>query len=161
MSKGISGLFKGTRGMRAAAGSALLMDSSDMFAKYIANRKDIDPKGFFDVIAHGEKSKIEIYNNGIKIKVSHRVLARLLKSNPDYAKQPIRLLSCETGKDPSGFAQNLANKLGVPVKAPTEILWAYPNGAHLVAGQDINSRHGGPNLLKPGRFKTFYPKKGK
>jgi hypothetical protein len=38
------------------------------------------------------------------------------------------LLSCKTGALSNGFAQNLANKLGVPVTAPSNTLWAYPSG---------------------------------
>ena len=47
--------------------------------------------------------------------------------------QPIRMLSCDTGKGAGSFAQNLANKMGVPVEAPTELVWAYPNGQKFVA----------------------------
>ncbi len=66
----------------------------------------------------------------------------------------IRLLSCNTGKDPYGFAQNLANKLNVKVIAPNTYYWAYPNGKHLAAEMKKN---GQIDLSKPGEMITFYP----
>lgn len=49
----------------------------------------------------------------------------MIKQNPQYKKgQTIRLLSCSTGSISNGFAQRLANKLGVKVEAPVDVLWA-------------------------------------
>ncbi|MGI6217875.1 MAG: hypothetical protein ACOYIK_09730 [Coriobacteriales bacterium] len=53
MSKGVSGLFRGTAGDRAAAGSAILMGPSENFRIYISKCKDVDANGFYDVVAHG------------------------------------------------------------------------------------------------------------
>jgi len=52
--------------------------------------------------------------------------------------QPIRLFSCDTGKDPNGFAQQLADELGVKVTAPTEPVWSTKNGEPFVTsiGED-------------------------
>lgn len=50
--------------------------------------------------------------------------------------QAIRLLSCNTGSLDNGFAQNLANRLNVDVSAPTNYLWAEPNGNYYVAGMN-------------------------
>lgn len=49
--------------------------------------------------------------------VSHRSLAKYIQGLPEYYGQPIRLLACNAGACPTGLAQNLANKLGVPVQA--------------------------------------------
>ena len=81
-------------------------------------------QGALDVAVHGSEFAVEIGENT----VSHRVLARLIQESPEFAGQEIRLLSCNTGACPTGFAQNLANKLGVPVSAPNDIIWAFPNG---------------------------------
>jgi hypothetical protein len=80
--------------------------------------------------------------------VNHRVLAQLIESSPEFAGQPVRLLSCGTGCLPEGFAQNLANKLGVPVSAPNDIIWAWPNG-ELSIGPD--------EFTNSGSFVTFVP----
>lgn len=161
MSKGLSGLFFGTMGAQAAAGSSLLMDPSDDFIRYITNRRDVDANGYYDVIAHGSPDSILVFHNGENIRVSHRVLASILKHDKTYNGQAVRLLSCNTGSNSEGFAQNLANKLGVPVKAPTEILWAWPQGNYRVAkGMHVGNRHI-PDPSQPGRFITFYPRSKK
>ena len=55
-----------------------------------------------------------------------------------------------------------ANKLNVPVIAPTKYLWANPNGTHYVAGGRVNSKGKlEPIVSDVGEFKTFYPKRRK
>ncbi|MBQ7503114.1 hypothetical protein IJT93_10500 [bacterium] len=160
MSKGYSGLFHGTIGS-AAMGSADYMNPTDNFSQNIKRRKDIDANGFYDIIAHGKPTYIQIYHNGQKIIIDHRITASLLKHNKQYQGQGIRLLSCSTGQLNNGFAQNLANKLNRPVKAPTDILWALPNGVYYVtAGKFMNGNYI-EDFRYPGKFKTFYPQRGK
>lgn len=161
MSKSISGHFSGTRGASLAAGSAYFMDPKDQFSINIKRRKDVDANGFYDVIAHGTPTTIEINHNGTKIKIDHRTASRLLKNDKSYNGQGVRLLSCSTGKLTDGFAQNLANKLNVPVSAPTDILWAGPSGRHFVAGSKVMNGRNTADISKPGKFKTFYPKRRK
>ncbi|MBO4343356.1 MAG: hypothetical protein J5844_01730, partial [Clostridia bacterium] len=77
-------------------------------------------------------------------------LARMYKGDKAYTKNPIRLISCETGKDVNGFAQNLANKLGRKVIAPSDTVWIHPNGKITI----------GPNAkLNSGKWMSYYPKK--
>jgi hypothetical protein len=74
----------------------------------------------------------------------------MLKKDVGYKSGPIRLLSCSAGKKDFGFAQNLANKMGVPVKAPTDTLWVWPNGRITI----------GPNqFTNTGTWRVFKPKK--
>ena len=79
-----------------------------------------------------------------------------LKSNG----QPIRLLSCDTWACDTGFAQNLANKMGVPVKAPTKLVWAYGDRKMIVAPRSSLSQSSPlfnvPDLSSQGVFKIFY-----
>ena len=64
-------------------------------------------------------------------------LAEFILHRPDYnGKEPIRLLSCSTGKatrsgDPC-FAAELATALGVIVEAPNEVLHINPDGTFYV-----------------------------
>jgi hypothetical protein len=45
-----------------------------------------------------------------------RQAAKLIKKQPGFKKaKAIRLLSCNTGAHPEGFAQHLANALGKPI----------------------------------------------
>lgn len=161
MGSGYSGLYTGTKGYNSVPGSIDYMNKNDNFSKFIKNRKDIDSNEFYDIIAHGSPISIQVNHNGKDITINHRIAAKLLKANKKYNGQGIRLLSCSTGKIENGFAQNLANKLKVPVMAPTDILWAKPNGSYYVAsGITINGIMTVNKTKKRGRFKTFYPKKG-
>lgn len=99
---------------------------------------------------------IEVTHNESKLLIDHRIAAKLIKKNGGYHGQEVRLLSCSTGKLDSGFAQNLANKLGVPVTAPTSILWARPSGTHYVADDDGTGR---ADRHRMGTFRTFYPQR--
>ncbi|MDK1398377.1 hypothetical protein QN071_23140 [Pseudomonas protegens] len=130
------------------------MGDAEQFFKYASKRSDIDADGFFDVVAHGSKKKIEIVTpNGI-VMADQRVVSKLIESNPGYSGQPIRLLSCDTGACDTGFAQNLANKMGVAVKAPTNLVWAYDDGRLVVAPRSpLNENL--PDLLNQGTFKIF------
>jgi len=161
MGSGRSGLYSGTRGSQAVPGSADFMPPGELFSQYIRNRKDIDVNGYYDVVAHGTPGKILVEHNGVQIEVDHRVAARLLKNDSHYRGDAIRLLSCNTGKVTSGFAQNLANKLNRPVKAPTDYLWARPDGSYFVAaGKKVNGILV-PDMSRRGRFKTYYPRRKK
>lgn len=149
MGSGVSGLYSG-----AVPGDADYMPKTDDFSRYISNRKDIDPNGFYDIIAHGTPKTIEIMHNGVKVQIDHRSAARLFAADKNYKGQKIRLLSCSTGKISNGFAQGLADKLHVIVEAPTDILWAEPSGKHYVSGKD---GRGNPDRRKPGSFRIFEP----
>ncbi len=127
---------------RTAAGPVNFVDSSDDYFINISKRADVDPDGYFDVVAHGSTGKIQVQTKNGPVLVDHRVAAKLIQQSPGYkAGQNIRLLSCDTGKLEDGFAQNLANKLNVKVKAPTEWIWADEMGNTFIAA---------PKYLKDG-----------
>lgn len=155
MGTGYGPSFGATRG-RAFAGDASFMGAHDAFLKAIQKRRDIDPGGKYDVIAHGTATKIEIIHNNKKIYVNSRTAAKLIRHMDGYKKgQPIRLLSCDTGYLNNGFAQNLANKLGVTVYAPTKKLWARSDGSHFIAGSKPGGKE--PDMSDRGSFKAFHP----
>jgi RHS repeat-associated protein len=149
----------------AAPGPANFMEASDQFFLNASRRQDIDPNGWFDVIAHGTPDIIEIQTANGPMEVDSRIAARLIEQSPGYhAGQNIRLLSCSTGACATGFAQNLANKLGVKVIAPTDLLWAYSNGRLVVAaGKYVVLPNGVtafvPDLSRLGVFRIFLPGK--
>ena len=152
------GKTKGAQGKLAIANISF-MPKNDTFRIYIANRKDIDADGFFDIIAHGDSNNIEIESGGKTHRIHHRIAAKILSKNPSYKKgQPVRLISCNTGKDANGFAQNLANKLNVPVKAPTKYAFVRENGKHFVAGSKDGKN---PDYADKGSYKIFYPQRRK
>ena len=60
-----------------------------------------------------------------------RLLASVIRHSDGWNGQKIQLLSCSTGKksgDAYCFAEELANALGVEVKAPNDLLYISPNG---------------------------------
>ncbi|RSS83958.1 ricin-type beta-trefoil lectin domain protein [Streptomyces sp. WAC06614] len=88
-------------------------------------------EGYHDVWIHGSPDGVAPSFNaaeGGSGLINHRVLAGLIRSDPNYAGGPIRLCSCQTGASRGTFAQDLANKLGVEVLAPTGYLYVRPNG---------------------------------
>ena len=156
MGSGNHGGFGKTYGS-VAAGDAIYKSEPSVFFANIANRKDIDKNGFYDVVAHGGATIMQITHNGETIEIDSRTAAKLLKRRSDYKRrQPLRLLSCDTGSSTIGFAQNLANKLNVVVEAPTKLVWAYPNGTYFVAGRRKDNPNL-PDMNNPGVFRKFYP----
>ena len=90
--------------------------------------------------------------NGDWVELNHRQLAKFLKIDIGYSKGNIRLISCSTGKDAKGFAQNLANKMGVLVMAPSDTLYIYPGGKVVI----------GPSPLQnTGKWIVYHPERRK
>lgn len=106
----------------------MLTDINKMLTPYERKVLDSVPKkeGYFDFAAHGTPKSV-LYDNKNK-NMSARELARVIEHDEKYHGEKVRLLSCSTGAVDDGFAQNLANALGVEVEAPTDVLLVYPNG---------------------------------
>ena len=157
--KGNSPLFAPKNSI--AAGDMLFPSGDRAFFENAAKRLDVDPNGFLDILAHGSQNTIQINVNGKDYEISWRSLAQMIRRNPQYLGKGIRLLSCNTGNNPEGFAQNLANKLGVTVLAPNNIIWAYPNGNMIIAPRASNDKKSVqfwmPHPTIRGEFKTYYP----
>lgn len=99
----------------------------DALNEHIKNVKPL--KTFFDVAMHGSPTAVGFGTE--ETNMSPRLLASLIWHSDGWNGQKIRLLSCSTGK-PNGddycFAEELANALGVTVKAPNDTLYIYPSG---------------------------------
>ncbi|MBD5461988.1 MAG: hypothetical protein HDR24_02840 [Lachnospiraceae bacterium] len=107
-------------------------------------------EGYTDVIVHGAPpNHVGVMHNGEWNYLDQRSLANFLKQDAGYTKGPIRLIACGTGSTPNGFAQNLANKMGVEVMAPSDIIWAFPDGK-LTIGPKQYSNTGQWNIFLPG-----------
>lgn len=144
-----------------AAGDMTFPSGKLDFFLNAAKRQDVDPNGFLDIVAHGSPTTMQVSVNGADVELNWRAFAQMVRRNSQYSRQGIRLISCNTGSDPSGFAQNLANKLGVPVTAPNNIVWVYPNGNMIVAPRMSNDRKSVlfnyPHRTIRGAFVTYYP----
>jgi len=74
--------------------------------------------GWFNVLCHGTPKQVEI--NGRVFKPE--AFAKYLKELGYESGKKVRLISCNTGAKPNGFAQKLANILKVEVEAPTDVV---------------------------------------
>lgn len=119
--------------------------AADAFGKYAS----LIPKksGVYDVAIHGAPKTVSFYGE----RIDADTLAKIIRTRKDYdGESAIRLLSCNTGKGESCFAQRLANRLGVPVEAPNDIIWARSDGTYTV----------GPTRYKnTGKMIKFYPER--
>ena len=153
MGSGYHGGFGNTQAaVSASASSTFVGNGSGEALKNYASKIKPEP-GFTDVVIHGTENDVQYLHNGKWEHLDQRRLSTMLKHDSGYQSGPIRLISCSTGKATHGFAQNLANKMGVPVMAPSDTLWVYPNGKTVI----------GPSQQKnTGSWITYYPngKKG-
>lgn len=149
----------GAASLDPAAGAASAPDpgaQSNFMApgeQFAANASKTEPlDGYHDVISHGSPVDFgqtpDAWLNGRNF--DHRAVARLLAKDPNYTGGPVRLIACNTGGDGATAAQNLANKLGTEVLAPTDKVWAFRTG-RLVVGPDWNAPTGG--------WTSFFPKR--
>ncbi|WP_406834924.1 RHS repeat domain-containing protein [Streptomyces sp. AHU1] len=105
-----------------------LMYKGDAFGELA--HKTLEKKGYYDVIVHGTPRDFGHAEAswGLGQNFSHRVLAKFIRSDPNWNGGPIRLMSCSTGACNGTAAQNLANSLGVKVLAPTHTVHIWSNG---------------------------------
>lgn len=106
-------------------------DPNSLFGIAIESVKPI--KGVYDVKAHGDYDGVMIFDTP----VGAQELAKILVLREDYHDQPIRLLSCNTGKMVNGtcFAKELAEYLGVEVYAPNDIIQTDGKGLLIIGSE--------------------------
>ena len=111
------------------------------------NIKAVKPlKTFFDVAMHGSSTAVGY--GTLETNMSPRLLASVIRHMGGWNGQKIRLLSCSTGKqtgDEYCFAEELANALGVTVKAPSDTLYISKHGV-IYIGE-----------LRDGKFIDYHP----
>lgn len=131
------------RTMKLENGFACFPDN-DPLQKYIQNVKPL--KTYFDVAMHGAPNAVGF--GTAETNMSPRLLASVIRHSDGWNGQKIRLLSCSTGKqsgDAYCFAEELANALGVEVKAPNDTLFISATG-NMYVGED-----------KDGRMVSYFP----
>lgn len=117
---------------------------SDPLQEYIQNVKPL--KTYFDVAMHGSPTAVGFGTT--EANMSPRLLASVIRHSEGWNGQKIRLLSCSTGAqagDSYCFAEELANALGVEVKAPNGMLYISKGGTLKVG------------FNGDGKFETFTP----
>ncbi|MFC9474166.1 hypothetical protein ACFTS5_18465 [Nocardia sp. NPDC056952] len=99
--------------------------------------------GSHDVVVHGRRDGSVTPSNGDP--VHPRDIVDAIRNNPNYVPgTPIRLLSCHAGNS-KGWAQYIADQLGVDVTAPTDRV-----GVRREPGSD-------PVIDRGGQWRTFSP----
>jgi hypothetical protein len=124
-----------------------LVGRGDALGAAAANIQPIP--GHIDVVIHGDSNTFIVRTGTSEIELDHRALARYLRSRGVTGDQNIRLISCRTGESPTSIAQNLANKLGVRVIAPSDTVWVHPDG-RLSVGRNPDHETGAWNGFEPG-----------
>lgn len=107
------------------------------------NVKRVKPlKTYFDVAMHGSQTAVGFGTK--ELNMSPRLLAAVIRHSKGWNGQKVRLLSCSTGARTENdycFAEELANALGVEVKAPDDVLFISGAGVLKVG------THGEGNIL--------------
>ncbi|MEU8229097.1 hypothetical protein AB0C12_05755 [Actinoplanes sp. NPDC048967] len=115
--------------------------------------------GYHDVVVHGERNGLFrpglIGADGLGHPANYphpNQIADAVRGNPNYDGGPVRLVSCHTGAVDRGAGvppagQQIADALGVPVKAPTDAVGVPRRGP---LGQE-------PAIRGGGTWETFYP----
>ena len=94
----------------------------DKLNEYVKRVKPL--KTYFDVAMHGTSTAVGFGTETTNM--SPRLLAAIIRHSDGWNGQKIRLLSCSTGErqgDNYCFAEELANALGVNVRAPNDTLF--------------------------------------
>lgn len=126
------------RTIKLENGSACFPDG-DVLGEYVQKVKPL--KTYFDVAMHGAQ-------DAVGFGTTETNMSSVIRHSDGWNGQKIRLLSCSTGKqsgDAYCFAEELANALGVEVKAPNDTLYIYKSGRMHVGNQGA------------GKFVSFMP----
>ncbi len=91
-------------------------------------------------------------------RVTATELASMIRSDSNYDGSPIRLIGCEAGRRPDGFASQLARELGVDVTAPTTRVSNTRDGRPLATDSYIDQDGVRRRVHPPnGEWNTFRP----
>jgi hypothetical protein len=119
-----------------------------------AEATDVPPEpGQYTIDMHGGPDFVSIGD----VRLTAADLAALVMADPNWRGEPIRLLACETGQRPDGFAQQLADLLGVPVHAPSDYVGLTSDGLFVAVTELDEDGIARPVMPPTGRFHTFTP----
>ena len=106
----------------------------------------------FKVFGHGSPESMRYNGKDLNAKE----VADIIRECPEFigGKQKVLLYSCNTGQNPNGFAQQLADNLGVIVVAPTTEIHPLKSGEFLVA--NVYGKFG-RKFKDPGALVPFMP----
>jgi hypothetical protein len=110
----------------------------------------------YTVDIHGSTDSARIGD----VRLTPKDVADIIRASGDWdGQQPIRLLSCQTGTKPDGFAAQLSKELGVEVLAPTKDAWVDDMGNVFASSTHHDPIRGdnSPGWPPNGDWVTFKP----
>lgn len=136
----------------SAKASIIYLNKMDKLFEYAKRIKPLD--GFEDIVVHGNPYGFTFRNaDGKEETISAEEFCELIKNNPNYKGGNIRLISCQVGYGDGIVPQYIADKLGVIVLAPTEIVTVFSDGEMIVANSDYDAKMG----IETGDWIPFEP----
>lgn len=134
------------------------LDELSRYATLIEECEEYDT-----VVCHGSEYCVYMYTNeGEEIEYSAEEFAERIANATSYMGKDIRLMACNTGSKNDGFAQQLANIMGVKVLAPTEAIWINSYGKIFISDYDVLAQmwYEGKEVNETGTWREFLPQKG-
>ncbi len=123
---------------------------------YMGALSDRDRPGILTIYAHGGPNAVNgpsfVSRYGDRLNAGQ--LADAIRQGNWNGKDPVWLKACNTGKDPNGFAQQLANELGVLVYGANNYVWFTSQG--VLGPMGMNSDRS-LNSSDIGQYNVFYP----
>lgn len=139
-------------GMNTDSGFAFLPDAQQDWVSDVP-----EYPGEYVLVTHGTESSVAA--DGVELSAPD--FAEVIVRETDWnGEDPIRLVSCSTGGDADGFAQQLADELGINVTAATEEVHLIPDGEPIV-GDGVFDPWSGcylPPVPPTGGWLTFLPR---
>ncbi|MBA9001813.1 WXG100-like domain-containing protein [Thermomonospora cellulosilytica] len=109
------------RGSEETPAGRSLFDPSEQNMRDLAQRVPADPNRFV-LDGHGDANGMRVGDRRLSVDE----VADLIRNDPNWNGREVLLLSCNTGE--GDFARQLAERLGVPVTAPTTQAWTDRQG---------------------------------
>ena len=107
--------------------------------------KIVAEPGYTDFVSHGTPDGFIIYMHTDKdgyptddgVFYTPKEFAEMIKNSSSYHGGDIRLIACQTGRNDDGAAKQVADLLGVTIKAPTEIVNLNDKGEIFLTDSDV------------------------
>ena len=141
--------------------SLVFVNKSDDLFHYSALIEEVEE--YDTVVCHGSEYSVYIYTNeNTELEYTAEQFAERIMNATSYSRKNIRLMACNTGSKDDGFAQQLANILGVKVLAPTEAIWVNSYGEVFISDYDALAQmwYEGKKVNETGTWREFFPQKG-
>lgn len=101
--------------------SSIFVNPNDRLSENAKKIKPLDR--YSDIVFHGSPTELVACGiDGEEWVYGAKEAAEMIRNSREFCGKPIRLISCQTGADSEGIAQQIADELGVNVLAPTEIV---------------------------------------